>query len=60
MQRFVVEKYSMRIFAMRPQRSAVIGHYFNQGLVVEIVLTNLVEKLAYTGVGVRNFSVVRL
>ncbi len=38
----------------------MISHDCDQGFVVEIVLTNLVEELAYTRIDVCNFAVVGL
>ena len=57
---FVVEKHSVRVLTVRPQRLAVIRHHRNQGFVVETVLAQRVQQFADAGVRISDFSVVGL
>jgi len=46
MERFVVEKNSVRVLAVRSERFAVVCHHCNQRLIEETMSANFVEKLA--------------
>ena len=59
-QRFVVEKDSVGVLAVRAQRLTVVGHHRNQGFVVKTVLADLVQQFAHGRVGIGDFAVIRL
>ena len=60
MQGFVVEKNTVRVLAVCSQRLAVVSHHRDQRFVVKTVLADLIQQFADSGVGVGNFTVVRL